>query len=94
LPLFDSALDEEKVTPDRLRVDSTLTETNIHYPTDSKLLWDSFRALVRLIWKCRESNPGASHPHCRFHDKKMKHLHAFISGNAKSRKNSRNPLFF
>jgi len=33
----------------KLRVDSTVVETNIHHPTDSTLLWDSVRVLTRLV---------------------------------------------
>ena len=33
----------------KLRVDTTVVETNIHYPTDSTLLWDSVRVLTRLV---------------------------------------------
>lgn len=32
----------------RLRVDTTMVETNIHWPTDSELSWDSVRVLTRL----------------------------------------------
>ena len=30
-------------------MDSTVTESNIHHPTDSSLLWDSVRVLARLL---------------------------------------------
>jgi len=33
----------------KIRVDSTVTESNIHHPTDSSLLWDSVRVLARLL---------------------------------------------
>jgi IS5 family transposase len=33
----------------RLRVDSSVTESNIHYPTDSSLLFDGVRVLSRLL---------------------------------------------
>jgi transposase, IS5 family len=33
----------------KVRVDATVTETNIHHPTDSSLLWDSVRVLTRLM---------------------------------------------
>jgi IS5 family transposase len=33
----------------RLRVDTTVTETDIHHPTDNTLLWDVVRVLTRLI---------------------------------------------
>src|SRR6201994_415372 len=35
----------------RIRVDTTVVETNIHYPTDSSLLGDGVRALTRIMKK-------------------------------------------
>src|ERR1700751_732234 len=35
----------------RMRVDTTVVETNIHYPTDSSLLGDGVRALTRIMKK-------------------------------------------
>lgn len=32
-----------------IRLDNTTTDTTIHEPTDSSLLWDSVRVLVRLF---------------------------------------------
>ena len=37
----------------RLRVDCTVTETNIHEPTDSSLLWDVVRVLVGQLRRSR-----------------------------------------
>ena len=34
-----------------MRVDTTVVETNIHYPTDSSLLGDGNRVLTRLMKK-------------------------------------------
>ena len=42
-----------------LRTDTTVVETNIHYPTDAKLLWDSIRVLTRLMIRSRELLPEA-----------------------------------
>ena len=39
---------------EKLRVDGSVTETNIHYPTDSSLLDDSARVLSRLVRQARE----------------------------------------
>lgn len=51
---------ERKVTRGRkLRTDGTVIETNIHYPTDSRLLSDSARILGRLCGKARD----LLHPH-------------------------------
>lgn len=33
----------------KLRVDTTVVETDVHYPTDSRLLWDSVRVVSRLV---------------------------------------------
>jgi IS5 family transposase len=38
----------------KVRVDCTVTESNIHHPTDSSLLWDSVRVLCRLTQRARE----------------------------------------
>ena len=38
----------------QLRVDTTVVETNIHYPTDATLLWDTVRTVTRLIGKLHE----------------------------------------
>ena len=43
---------EDKLTAGRkMRVDTTVVETNIHYPTDSTLLGDGVRVLTRLMKK-------------------------------------------
>jgi transposase, IS5 family len=41
----------ELVEGRRMRVDTTVTETNIHYPTDSSLLADGVRVLTRTMKK-------------------------------------------
>lgn len=38
---------------DKLRIDATVVESNIHHPTDSELLWDCVRVLTRLMKKAR-----------------------------------------
>lgn len=64
------ATSKQEVDPTDVRVDSTVIETNIHYPTDSSLLWDSWRVLARLLRAVRKEAPMlCSH---RFHDKKVK----------------------
>src|SRR3989441_11323920 len=35
----------------KLRVDTTVVETDIHHPTDNTLLWDSVRVLTRRVRK-------------------------------------------
>jgi len=72
---------EEKITEEKVRVDTTVYETNIHYPTDSSLLWDSFRTLARLMKQVTEEMRTVGLTH-RFHTKKVKKLAHFISRNS------------
>lgn len=41
----------------RLRVDTTVVETNIHFPTDATLLWDTVRTVTRLVEDLHEILP-------------------------------------
>jgi transposase, IS5 family len=45
------AKEHKVVAGRRMRVDTTVVETNIHYPTDSSLLGDGVRVLTRLMKK-------------------------------------------
>ena len=47
--LLADAKEEKVELGKKLRIDSTVTETTIHAPTDSSLLWDSVRVMVRLL---------------------------------------------
>lgn len=76
------AREEEKIDPAVIRTDTTVVETNIHWPTDSSLLWDTWRVASRLLKRGREIARETC-PH-RFHDKKTKRLHLFITRYAKS----------
>lgn len=78
------ARSEKRIDPSAIRVDTTVVETTIHYPTDSSLVWDSYRVLARLLREGR-TLPDASGlcPH-RFHDRKVKGLHLRITRYAAS----------
>jgi IS5 family transposase len=41
----------------KLRVDTTVVETNIQYPTDATLLWDSVRTITRLVGDLHDKLP-------------------------------------
>jgi IS5 family transposase len=43
------ALERKAVAGRKMRLDTTVTETNIHYPTDSSLLLDGVRVLTRTM---------------------------------------------
>jgi hypothetical protein len=75
--ICEHAVGEERLDPSRLRVDTTVVEANIHWPTDSSLLWDAWRTLYRLLCHAREELPGGIES--RFHHDKVKKLHLFIT---------------
>lgn len=72
---------EKKITAEKLRLDTTAYETNIHHPTDSSLLWDSYRTLSRLMRAASEELRALGLTH-RFHTKKARKLALYISRNA------------
>ncbi len=46
----------------RLRVDTTVVETDIHHPTDNTLLWDSVRVITRLVRQLDDRLPAGVGP--------------------------------
>lgn len=78
------AITTEMISGEKQRMDTTVVETNIHYPTDSSLLWDSFRTVARLVRAVQKELPQLGLNH-RFHDKKVKKLATFIARNASSK---------
>jgi len=49
--VVEIARDNKIVSGRKMRVDTTVVETNIHYPTDSSLLGDGVRVLTRVMKK-------------------------------------------
>ena len=76
--LTQAAVDNGEVTGERLRVDTTAYETNIHWPTDSALLWDTYRVLSRLIESVREIDPEVASDR-RLQNRRVKRLHTKIA---------------
>ena len=60
--LAQRAARQEWIEGDKLRLDTTAVETNIHYPTDSSLLGDMYRVLGRAIENARTVAPDAVGP--------------------------------
>jgi len=56
--LLQSAHKAKKERGEMLRIDSTVTDSLIHAPSDSTLLWDSIRVLVRLLKQAEELAEG------------------------------------
>jgi IS5 family transposase len=71
------AVGRRAVNPKVIRADTTVVESNIHYPTDASLLWDTWRVATRLLQRAREIS-RESMPH-RFHSRKIKWLYLYIT---------------
>ena len=82
------ARQEKKINGKKLRADTTVYETNVHYPTDSSLLWDCFRVMSRVLREVQRELGELSVRH-RFHTKKAKRRAAFIARHAKSQSKRR-----
>jgi IS5 family transposase len=78
---------EDMVHTDVIRTDTTVVESNIHYPTDSSLLWDTWRVASRLLKRAMEIVPGCC-PH-RLHDRKAKRLYLYVTRYMPSKSESR-----
>ena len=76
--LAQAAVAEGLITGQMLRIDTTATESNIHWPTDSGLLWDTYRVLERIVQGIRQIHPGLVSDK-RLHAKRAKQLHGRIS---------------
>jgi IS5 family transposase len=63
--LLQDAKHEKVERGEKVRIDSTVTETDIHAPSDSTLLWDSVRVMVRLL-EAAQSMQGT--PAIEFHN--------------------------
>jgi IS5 family transposase len=70
-------VEQGAVNPKVIRADTTVIESNIHYPTDASLLWDTWRVATRLLERAREVFPE-SVPH-RFHTRKIKKLYLYVT---------------
>ena len=83
--LAQLAVRREWVKGDKLRLDTTAVETNVHYPTDSSLLWDTYRVLACAIEKARVIAPEAAGPG-RLQTRRAKRLQQRIARAAASRR--------
>ena len=70
--LLRSAEKAKKERGEMLRIDSTVTESPIHAPSDSTLLWDSVRVLVRLLKHAEELAEGLTRIDYRNHQRVAK----------------------
>ena len=79
------AVKKDLISGEKFRLDTTAVETNIHYPTDSTLLWDTCRVMTRLIEQARQLDPSAV-GNKRLHPRRAKRLAQKIARKAGKRK--------
>ena len=92
--LAEQAIAMGAIEGQQLRMDTTAVETNVHYPTDSSLLWDVYRVHDRWIRKVRDVDAEAVGDR-RARPKEAKRLYGRI--NRKAGKGSMEvlrPLYF
>ena len=53
--VVDAAVDLGLEDGNQLRVDTTVTQTDIHHPTDNTLLWDVVRVVTRLVGRLKKA---------------------------------------
>lgn len=56
--VVQAAIDMGLEDGSKLRVDTTVVESDIHYPSDSTLLWDCVRVITRQVLKLKEHLQG------------------------------------
>ena len=53
--LLEKARDQKLIRSRKLRIDTTVIESDIHHPTDARLLQDSIKVITRTVKKIKES---------------------------------------
>lgn len=94
--LARTAVDSGWIDGDKLRMDTTAVETNVHWPTDSSLLNDTYRTLARLLKRIR-SLDGEAVGKKRLLKRKAKRLNQKIARLANGKKGALEalePLYF
>jgi len=76
--LLNQATQEKVEMGKKVRIDSTVTESMIHAPTDSSLLFDCVRVMVRLLKQLREMGDAPAIDYCNHQRVAKKRARAII----------------
>jgi IS5 family transposase len=77
----------------KLRVDTTVVETDIHHPTDNRLLWDSVRVLTRLVRRLHDLLPTGVGPFTNRTRAARRRMHEIERMTAKQRHTQQLPTY-
>lgn len=84
--LMKQAKQEKVELGKKVRIDSTVSESMIHAPTDSSLLWDSMRVMVRLLKQLREMDGAPPIEFCNHQRVAKKRARAIVYTRGKEKK--------
>jgi len=76
-----------------LRIDTTVVETNIAYPTDARLLWDSIRVLSRILERSRQVLPHLNFVFAKRTKRAKKRCYAIVMAKGPKAKQRREKLY-
>lgn len=76
-----------------LRIDTTVTETNIAYPIDARLLWDSIRVLTRIMEASRKVLPALNFAFAKRTRRAKKRCYAIVMAKGPKAKQRRQKLY-
>lgn len=77
----------------KLRVDTTVVETDIHHPTDNRLLWDSVRVVTRLVRRLNDLLPTGVGPFTNRTRAARRRMHEIERMTAKARHTQQVPTY-
>ena len=77
----------------KLRVDTTVVETDIHYPTDSTLLWDTVRVVTRLVRQVDDLLPKGAGPFTNRTRAARRRMHEIARMTARERPTQQGPTY-
>ena len=58
--IITKAVEEKKIKARKVRIDTTVAESNIHYPTDAELLGDCVRVITRTVNRIADAADDAT----------------------------------
>lgn len=76
-----------------LRIDTTVVETNIAYPVDARLLWDSIRVLTRIMERSRQVLPKLNFAFAKRTKRAKKRCYAIVMAKGPKAKQRRKKLY-
>ena len=77
----------------KLRVDTSVVETDIHHPTDSTLLWDTVRVVTRLVRQVDDLLPKGAGPFTNRTRAARRRMHEIARMTARERSTQQVPTY-